>query len=222
MSMVMHYYRKTEPAHSLLMSVQEELRNLGIGEECAKIQNIETEKCFNVQIDGTLSKEQTGQLEWLLSETFEPTLLTLEKSSFTTNTGGGALLLEFGPRLTFTSAFSSNAVSICQSCHLPISRLELSRRYRFALTQNVSDTALQAIKLMLHDRMTEEEYIDSLKSFDAGNTAEPTKIVQILENGRAALEEINQSMGLGFDDHDLDYYTKIFTVSLAFEKITFS
>lgn len=209
---IVHYYRKTEPGRSLLLSVKEELNNLGFGDENVKIQSVETESCFNVQVDGTLSKEQTSQIEWLLSETFEQSLLSFEKSSFSVNGSGAALVLEFGPRLTFTSAFSSNAVSICQSCHLPVSRLELSRRYRFVLAENLSGAAIKAVKLMLHDRMTEEEYNDSLQSFDAGTKTEPTKIVPILENGRAALEEINQSMGLGFDDHDLDYYTKIFTV----------
>ena len=31
-----------------------------------------------------------------------------------------------------------------------------------------------------------------------------------MEQGRKALEEINQEMGLAFDDQDLLYYTKLF------------
>ncbi|CAM8988504.1 unnamed protein product [Rhodiola kirilowii] len=40
-----------------------------------------------------------------------------------------AVLVEAGPRLSFTTAWSSNAVSICQACGLSeVTRLESSRR----------------------------------------------------------------------------------------------
>jgi phosphoribosylformylglycinamidine synthase len=115
--------------------------------------------------------------------------------------------------MTFTSAFSSNASSICQACGLPITRLELSRRYRFLIDGELSEKAVTTLKLMLHDRMTEEEYTKALTSFDSGATAKPVKTVPIMKEGRAALESINKEMGLGFDDFDLDYYTNLFQVS---------
>ena len=61
--------------------------------------------------------------------------------------------------------------------------------------------------------MTEEVYETPLVSFDSGiQVAQPTKIIPIMEQGRAALEQINDEMGLGFDDFDLNYYTELFQV----------
>lgn len=212
MEKITHYYRKTEASHSLLPGVKEELKDLGLEEDLAKIDGIETESCFNVQQSAELSAVQTERLEWLLAETFEKESLRLEKSYFDLFPKEGAWVLEFGPRMTFTSAFSSNAVSICNKCDLPIDRLELSRRYRFTLSQPLSEKAVAVIKSLLHDRMTEQEYKEPLTTFDSGASPTPLRTIPIMKEGRSALERINQEMGLGFDDFDLDYYTKLFKV----------
>lgn len=214
-SSIVHYYRKTQAPHSLLHSVKEELKNQGFEDEAVeKLVSVETESCFNVRMDRPLSAEQTSRLEWLLAETFEPEALLLEESHFPETTNNNTdWIAEFGPRMTFTSAFSSNAVSICAACDLPISRLELSRRVRFAIAQPLPAAMSARLKLVLHDRMTEEEYPAKLTSFDSGAQTVGTKLVPVMEQGRAALEEINKEMGLGFDDFDLDYYTALFKVS---------
>lgn len=211
-----HYYRKSEPSHSLLPSAKEQLKDIGLTDDADKISTVETESCFNVQITSELSDIQKERLEWLLAETFEKANLKEESSAFDAEKIDGPFWqVEFGPRMTFTSAFSSNAVSICKSCGLPVGRLELSRRFRFVLTSPLSDEAVKVLKSMLHDRMTEEEYVTPLTSFDNGATASPVRTVPIMEQGRAALEKINEEKGLGFDDFDLDYYTKLFKVRLA-------
>jgi phosphoribosylformylglycinamidine synthase len=207
---IAHYYRKTEPSHSLLPSVREELKVLGLEAESAKITEVETESCFNVLVVKDLAAGEQEKLEWLLAETFDRDALQLEISSLKAD--GSSFLFEFGPRLTFTSAFSSNATSICQACALDITRLELSRRYRFVIESPLSDEALATIKSMLYDRMTEEEYDEPLQSFDSGASTKPVKTIPIMTEGRAALEKINKEMGLGFDDFDLDYYTNLFKV----------
>jgi len=207
---LVHYYRKTEPSHSLLPSVKEQLKDLGLGEDADKIVSVETESCFNVSIVGEhLSALQKERLEWLLAETFEHDNLKLESTALS-----GEGVLEFGPRMTFTSAFSSNAVSICKACNLPIDRLEKSRRLLFHTSAPLSDEATATIKSMLHDRMTEQEYASPLTTFDHGARPEPVQIIPIMEQGRAALEKINEERGLGFDEHDLEYYTELFKVSV--------
>ena len=212
MTTIIHYYRKTEPSNSLLPSVREELNCLGFAEEASKIVSVDTESCFNVLAAvSELSVEHTSRLEWLLAETFDRGALKREESTFEAK-GSPTWEVEFGPRMTFTSAFSSNAVSICQACDLPIQRLEVSRRYVFQLTESIDEKTIILLKSMLHDRMTEEEYPEPLTTFDSGAETVPTKTVPIMERGRAALEEINQEMGLGFDDFDLDYYTNLFKV----------
>ncbi|GKY95882.1 hypothetical protein MPSEU_000548800 [Mayamaea pseudoterrestris] len=213
---IVHYYRKTEPPHSLLPSIQEELKNLGLAES---ILRVATESCFNVKIDKELSAEETSKLTWLLAETFDSQGLQEEQSWLESAAIDGdklsQWLVEFGPRMTFTSAFSSNAVSILQACHVPVERLELSKRYLFTSREPLTDETVKVIRSMLHDRMTEQEYSAPLQTFDSGMSAKPVRTVPIMEEGRAALERINNEMGLGFDDHDLDYYTELFRDKLG-------
>ena len=52
-----------------------------------------------------------------------------------------------------------------------------------------------------------------LTSFEAGVETKEIQWVPIMEEGRAALEKINDEMGLGFDEWDLNYYTELFQVS---------
>jgi phosphoribosylformylglycinamidine synthase len=208
---ILHYYRETEPPHSLLPSVKEQLKALNLGDDADVIESIATESCFNVQTSEDLNDDQTTRLEWLLAETFEREKLRLEKSAFESK--DGTLDLEYGPRMTFASAFSSNAVSICQACGLSsIDRLERSRRFRFTLAKDLTPRAKTLINGMLHDRMTEEEYKEPISTFDVDIVTEKVTTIPIMEEGRPALEKLNKEKGLGFDDFDLDYYTNLFKV----------
>ena len=209
MSKIVHYYRKTPTPHSLLPSIKEQLT----AEQAASILSIDTESCFNVQLStGALNEQDTARLEWLLAETFDKGGLQLETSSLTSSSDAVAVV-EFGPRMTFTSAFSSNATSICAACGLDsITRLERSRRYAITFASAADAATVAAIKALLHDRMTEEEYVTPLTSFEAGVETKEIQWVPIMEEGRAALEKINDEMGLGFDEWDLDYYTELFQV----------
>ena len=78
---------------------------------------IETEFCFNVAAESPLSPDETRLLRWLLAETFEPEKFS-DKSFLTLDPGLRTLVLEVGPRMNFTTAWSSNAVSVCHACGL--------------------------------------------------------------------------------------------------------
>ncbi len=171
------------------------------------IRGIETEFCFNVAADRGLTPEEMRLLRWLLAETFEPKQFS-PKSFLTPN-----CILEVGPRMNFTTAWSTNAVSVCHACGLTkITRIERSRRYQLQLDDpSAMSSGLQAVFLSLvHDRMTECPYPAPLTTFEASMKPESMRIVPLLEQGRAALETINQEMGLGLDAWDLDYYTNLF------------
>lgn len=216
---IVHYYRATEPPHSLLPSIKESLKALGLESDAKLISAVQTESCFNV-LSEKLTEKQTQQLEWLLAETFDNKSLSLEKSNLDISEEengkrkrDSSVVMEFGPRLTFTSAFSSNAVGICSACHLPISRLERSKRFLLDITGgDLSHKAIAHIKGVLHDKMTEQEYSAPMTTFDSGAQREQVVTVPIMKEGRAALEKINVERGLGFDDFDLDYYTNLFKV----------
>lgn len=70
----------------------------------------------------------------LLRETFEPELLT--PSSVLQPAGPTQAVVEVGPRSSFQTAWSTNAVSICASVGLgKVARLERSRRYLLTSTR---------------------------------------------------------------------------------------
>ena len=171
---------------------------------CHRLLRLETEACFNVELDGTLTSEERQRLAWLLSETFEP-----GKLNTTPFLGAGGTVIEVGPRLNFSTAWSTNAVSVCHACDLAkIRRIERSRRYLLipGLTRDQQSTFLK----MIQDRMTECEYGTPMATFETGAQPEPVSEVPLIQEGRPALERINKALGLAFDEWDLDYYTDLF------------
>jgi phosphoribosylformylglycinamidine synthase len=190
------------------------------------IEDIETEYCFNIETTAPLSGGETRTLQWLLSETFEPE--NFSGRSFLN--GDPHCIIEVGPRMNFTTAWSTNAVSVCHACGLKkIVRIERSRRYKLILKkrgqgakgpsgQDRDDRTLEPLNPrtlepflpLIHDRMTECLYPETLTTFETGMSPEPVSVIPLIENGRDALRKINAEMGLGLDDWDVDYYYNLF------------
>ena len=156
------------------------------------IEDISTEFCFNIDAAHELAADQLLVLTWLLGETFEPNRIGPE--SFLE---AGGVLLEVGPRMNFSTAWSTNAVSICHACGLDeIRRIERSRRYLLKTTSKLTENERSAFLAEVHDRMTECVYPKRLTNFETGIEPEPTFNVPVMKEGRAALERINREMGL--------------------------
>jgi phosphoribosylformylglycinamidine synthase len=92
--------------------------------------------------------------------------------------------------MNFTTAWSTNAVTICAQCGLPhVSRIERSRRYRveFAAAESTAEctesnaaaiqSATAAFAALVHDRMTECVYARALDSFASGARPEAGALV---------------------------------------------
>jgi phosphoribosylformylglycinamidine synthase len=209
---ILHYYRKSPSAPTSFIST---VKTLLPPADAALLTGIERETVFNVSTTSPLSPKDLTKLEWLMSETFEKDL-TRPTSPFVTPSPTVTKVLEFGPRLTFCSAFSSNACEICLQCGIPsVDRFERSLRYGIVSSSPLSPEGVEAFKAAMHDRMTEMIYPDPIESFDAGVTPAPVTTVPIMEEGKSALEAINASKGLGFDEWDLDYYTDLFVKKLG-------
>ncbi|ONM08577.1 putative phosphoribosylformylglycinamidine synthase chloroplastic/mitochondrial [Zea mays] len=181
----------------------------------ANIVDILTEQCFNIQLDNSLTPEKLTMLHWLLAETYEPE--KLQTRSFLedeVSRNSCTVIVEVGPRMTFSTAFSTNAVSICKSLSLvEVTRLERSRRYLLCLepgSDPLDEGQLKEFTALVHDRMTECIYRNKLTSFQSDVVPEPVCIVPVIERGEEALKEINVKMGLAFDKQDIDYYTHLF------------
>ncbi|MGE5190373.1 MAG: phosphoribosylformylglycinamidine synthase [Gemmatimonadota bacterium] len=170
---------------------------------------IETESCFNVETSAPLTEEEAGTLRWLLAETFEPDRIARE--SFL----GAGGVVEVGPRMNFTTAWSTNAVSVCRACGLEkVTRIERSRRYRLIADPGAGNPPAELLLPEVHDRMTECPYPVPLETFETGIAPEPVHVVPLIEEGIPALERINARLGLGLDAWDIDYYHDLFVKDL--------
>jgi phosphoribosylformylglycinamidine synthase len=172
-----------------------------------EIEGVEAEYCFYIETSRDLRNEELRVLDWLLAETFEPHHYGL--ATFLDDRCGE--ILEVGPRMTFTTAWSTNAVSICHACGLGAARrIERSRRYLLRTEGPIAEESIPALLASMHDRMTECRYLKPLDDFASGATPAPVGTVPVKTAGRAALERINSELGLAFDDWDLDFYTTLF------------
>ena len=235
-----HFYRRPAVSQAkkteLLLFVKQKIS--------PQIIDLDTEHCFNVETAGLLTPAEAEILRWLLSETFEPGNFS-DKSFLSQNPpsppfdkgGQGGILIEVGPRMNFTTAWSTNAVSVCRACGLnKITRIERSRRYKLVFKKRIpgfedsrvqvkksrsfesltagplqpSTFNLQPFLELIYDRMTECPYPKPLDTFQTGIKPEPVYEIPLKEKGEPALEKINREMGLGLDDWDVQYYYNLF------------
>ncbi|KAF1318774.1 Phosphoribosylformylglycinamidine synthase, partial [Globisporangium splendens] len=219
-------------AHTLRAFLSAQVAKAGV-----TIESLETEYCFYVEthevapkgsgVYATLSDKEQDTLQWLLSETFEPqqtradvSFLSDAQSAFKGPATTTQWLVEVGPRMNFSTAWSSNAVAICHACGIKsIKRIERATRYLIRYSSTSTDgTAGEALQTALLsrecDRMTQEVYPTPLTNFWHGKSVQPVRKIPIMERGIDALKEINDEIGLGFDDWDLEYYLKLFKEKL--------
>ncbi len=199
------------------------------------IEDILTEYCFYIEAKEPLKPEEMGLLRWLLRETFEPDNFSGE--SFLNGNSERRTrdcLLEVGPRMNFTTAWSTNAVSVCHACGLSkVTRIERSRRYRLVFAdmgqgvqgvegpppesltpRPLESVATKAFLDLVHDRMTECLYPERLRTFDPGIKPERVSEVKILEEGKTVIEKVSRELGLGLDEWDMEYYYNLFARDL--------
>jgi len=204
------------------------LRRARADRPASALASVDAEVCFNVELSSPLTPAEAETLGWLLRETYDAA--PGSKAPGAGHRGGlaaaphlessaAAPVVEVGPRLSFSTAWCANALSVCRGVGLggKVVRLEASRRY--ALTGATAED-VSAFAALVHDRMTEEVYTAPLSSFAVDKVPDPVSTVPVLAEGRAALEKVNKSMGLAFDDWDLDYYTNMFTADIKRDPTT--
>jgi len=176
-----------------------------------------SEFCFNIEASSGIGAEEQTKLQYLLQETFEPQ--NCSAKPFLSAKGDGDSILEVAPRQQFTSAWSTNAVSICAAMGLvQITRVEKSRRYHIKRTS--PSASPQKFAALVHDRMTECVYPNGIASFDQHSEPEKWTTVPVMKEGRKALEELSKEKGLGYDSQDIDYYMKVFKDELKRDPTT--
>ncbi len=120
------------------------------------------------------------------------------------------------PRIGTISPWASRATDIAHNCGLE-NVLRLERGIAFYVTTKdkrpLSDPEKTALKTHIHDRMTETVLT---KMEDAENlyhhaTPKPLSTIDILQGGKAALDEANNAMGLALSPDEVDYLLENFT-----------
>uniref|UniRef100_A0A8C3F3Q7 Phosphoribosylformylglycinamidine synthase n=1 Tax=Chrysemys picta bellii TaxID=8478 RepID=A0A8C3F3Q7_CHRPI len=202
---VLHYYQRPG-AESVLVSLLRSAQAV-LGGVCA----LHRELCYNVSWTGASppSPQETQLLHWLFGCPLESGDVATESFLRPAPTD---LLIEIGPRLNFSTAFSTNVVSVCQAAGLGcIDRVERSHRYLLQVKgHRPTPPEEDALVAVLSDRMTEQSYKEPIRSFAVAAHPAPTWDVDVLAGGRTALERASQKLGLAFDSWDLDFYTDLF------------
>ena len=117
------------------------------------------------------------------------------------------------PRIGTISPWASKATEIARICGLPLHRLERGRAYRLRLSRRLSDTEMERLLPLLHDRMTESVVTDSTReaSLFAQSSPKPLTTVNLLGEGEQALEDCNRALGLALSAGEIRYLAEQFT-----------
>ena len=108
------------------------------------------------------------------------------------------------PRLGTISPWSSKATEILQICGLKLVK-RIERGIRYGVSGDLRDKA--ALLAGLHDRMTESvlpALVECARLFEHSKPA-PQRSIDVLGQGRAALELSNRELGLALAEDEIDY-----------------
>jgi phosphoribosylformylglycinamidine synthase len=133
--------------------------------------------------------------------------------------GKNALVLRVVPRLGTVSPWASKATDIAHNCGLQAVR-RIERGIRYTLTpargllgaKSLDSDQLRVLADCLHDRMT-ESVVDA--AFDGSPLftslpGKPIQTIDVLGQGRAALEAANVALGLALSEDEIEYLETAF------------
>jgi phosphoribosylformylglycinamidine synthase len=223
--LLLKFYRRPALSSSALARILAQL-NSPLNRLGGCLSRVESEYVYYVEVSEPLTESQVTALVWLLSETFEPENFSLKSFLVSDGESGGEArldstptIVEVGPRPSFTSAFSTNAVAVCKSCGVPALRIERFRRFRLFCTlggreegdeEDAPSHIADEFAAVAHDRMTEYRVKAPISSFKIDLSPEPVRVVPLLSGGKPVLEEMNKTMGLSLDARDIDYILALF------------
>ncbi len=164
----------------------------------------------------TLSSEETSRLDAMLTYG-EPADAA----------GADGVMEEFFviPRFGTISPWASKATDIAHNCGMAqIHRIERGVAFQVHLkggilgsslgaAKKLSETELQAVSALLHDRMTETvlRSADQAGALFQALEAKPLESIDVLGAGKAALAKANTDLGLAMSDDEIDYLLAAFT-----------
>jgi phosphoribosylformylglycinamidine synthase len=116
------------------------------------------------------------------------------------------------PRLGTVSPWSSKATDIARVCGLTdVRRVERGTLYFLQASSPLGNEELESLGALLHDRMTESLWIDTLEPDLFGNAGpRPLRVVALGSHGAEALARANVEWGLALSADEIDYLVRAF------------
>ena len=181
--------------------LQKQLLNLQAIE--ASVESITTEFVYFIETEANLGESDLAKLNHLLNE----------DRQFKAAPQTGDLILVV-PRPGTISPWSTKATDIAHNCGLQnIQRIERGIAYYIQSAGSLPAQTLAQLADSLHDRMIESVMLnmnDAETLFQHASPAE-FKSVDILTQGKQALEQANIQLGLALADDEIDYLVENFT-----------
>ncbi|MBN4080506.1 phosphoribosylformylglycinamidine synthase, partial [Beggiatoa alba] len=169
----------------------------------ATVDALATEYCYFVDTADSLEETELARLNHLLNE----------DSQFKPVEQSGSLILSV-PRPGTISPWSSKATDIAHNCGLKnIKRIERGIAYYIQSSAGLSAKTLAQLSESLHDRMIESIMFDLKDAQTLFQHAEPAEFqcVDMLTEGRQALERANKQFGLALAEDEIDYLLENFS-----------
>lgn len=154
---------------------------------------LESEECYYFDTVEPLFTDP--RIQFLLAE---PHTALSEESKLQGN------VVEIGPRLEIETPFSSEAVQICKTVGINVTRIERSMRYVVPDAESAHYTVAEM------DHLTEMVYETPLSSFATGKIRAALEYIDILTGGEDTLRAANERYGLGMDAWDITHWTAVF------------
>ncbi len=122
--------------------------------------------------------------------------------------------LVVSPRIGTVSPWASKATDIARNCGFKLRRLERLTVFhlQWSTQQQPDPSTLAKLHALVHDRMTESVWssvVESHALFDS-LPAPSLALVDVLKDGRSALENANRDWGLALADDEIDYLLTAF------------
>ncbi|WON78954.1 phosphoribosylformylglycinamidine synthase [Serratia sp. UGAL515B_01] len=166
------------------------------------IGDIYAEYVHFVDISAPLSAEERAKLQRLLK--YGPSLAT--------HAPEGRLML-VTPRPGTISPWSSKATDIAHNCGLTqIVRIERGLAF-YVSAPELGDAQWRTLASLLHDRMMETVFseLQQAEKLFSHHQPAPYQEVDVLGQGRSALEQANSKLGLALAQDEIDYLLAAFT-----------
>jgi phosphoribosylformylglycinamidine synthase len=175
------------------------------------------------QIAPQITAVATQWVHWVQTDT-APDATTLAKLQALLTYGEPAVaahaeLILVMPRLGTVSPWASKATDIARNCGLQLHRVERALHYTLALKNpllgkaSLKSEQRDALAALLHDRMTESVAFepDAPRALFTPLQAAAMQYVDVLGDGRAALEKANAEFGLALAEDEIVYLVEAFT-----------